>query len=76
MLREMKATVDETRANGLGSLPMAVRREFVTRYRALLAVWHAANPPPAQRPRRRGRAKQSPRATCSNGCGWARTRCW
>jgi transposase len=30
------------------------------RYRALLAAGHAANPPPARRPRQRGRVKQSP----------------
>jgi transposase len=60
LLREMKATVDEVRASGLRSLPMAVRAAFVTRYRALLAAGHAANPPPERRPRQRGRVKQSP----------------
>ena len=36
------------------------REAFVTRYRALLATGHAANPPPERRPRQRGRVKQMP----------------
>jgi transposase len=60
LLREMKATVDQARADGLRSLPTAVRAALVTRYRALLAAGHAANPPPERRPHQRGRVKQSP----------------
>jgi transposase len=60
LLREMKATVEQARATGLRSLPTAVREALVTRYRALLAMGHAANPPPERRPRQRGRVKQSP----------------
>jgi transposase len=60
LLREMKATVDQAHAAGLRTLPTAVRTAFVVRYRALLAAGHAANPPPARRPRQRGRVKQSP----------------
>jgi transposase len=33
---------------------------LVARYQALLALGHAANPPPARRPRQRGRVKQTP----------------
>jgi transposase len=60
LLREMKVTVAQARADGQHSLPTATRAAFVTRYRALLEVGHAANPPPARRPHQRGRAKQSP----------------
>jgi transposase len=60
LLREMKAAVAQARADGLRSLPTAVRATFVTRYRAVLATGHAANPPPARRPHQRGRVKQSP----------------
>jgi transposase len=60
LLREMKATVEQARATGLRSLPTAVRAALVTRYRALLAMGHAANPPPERRPHQRGRVKQSP----------------
>ncbi len=60
LLREMKAAVDEARDTGLRSLPTAVRGAFVSRYRALLAAGLAANPPPARRPRQRGRVKQTP----------------
>jgi transposase len=60
VLREMKVAVEEARAAGLRSLPTAIRETLVTRYRALLAAGHAANPPPARRPRQRGRVKQTP----------------
>jgi transposase len=60
LLREMKAAVEQAHGDGLRSLPTAVRAAFVIRYRALLAAGHAANPPPARRPRQRGRIKQSP----------------
>ena len=32
----------------------------MTRYQAILATGHAANPPPERRPRQRGRVKQTP----------------
>jgi transposase len=60
VLLEMKAATEQARAEGLRSLPAATRAAFVTRYRALLAAGHAANPPPARRPRQRGRIKQTP----------------
>jgi transposase len=60
LLREMRATVEQARADGRRSLSMAVRAAFVTRYRTVLAAGHAANPPPERRPRQRGRVKQSP----------------
>jgi transposase len=60
LLREMKATVEQARATGLRSLPTAVREALVIRYRALLAMGHAANPPPERRPHQRGRVKQAP----------------
>jgi transposase len=59
-LREMKVAVEQAHADGLRSLPTAVREAFVGRYRAVLAAGHAANPPPARRPHQRGRVKQTP----------------
>ena len=60
LLREMKAAVEQARDAGFRSLSTAVRDALVARYRALLAAGHAANPPPARRPRQRGRVKQTP----------------
>jgi transposase len=60
LLREMKAAVAQARADGLPQLPAAARAAFVTHYQAHLAAGHAANPPPARRPRQRGRVKQTP----------------
>ena len=60
LLREMKGTVEWARASGLRRLPAAARAAFVTRYQALLATGHAANPPPTRRPKQRGRVKQTP----------------
>ena len=60
LLRPMKAAVEQARATGLRSLPSTSRQAFVTRYRALIAAGLAANPPPARRPRQRGRVKQTP----------------
>ncbi len=60
LLREMKAAVEQARAAGLRSLPTAAHEALVTRYRALLAMGHAASPPPARRPHQRGRVKQTP----------------
>src|SRR5258706_404464 len=60
LLREMKAAVERARSAGSRHLPPAVREAFVTRYRALLAAGHAANPPPERRPRQPGPVQQSP----------------
>jgi transposase len=60
LLREMKAAVAQARSAGARHLPTAAREALVTRYQALLATGHAANPPPARRPRQRGRIKQTP----------------
>jgi len=60
LLREMKGAVEWARASGLRRLPAAARAAFVTRYQALLASGHAANPPPARRPKQRGRVKRTP----------------
>jgi transposase len=60
LLLEMKMAVEQARACGLRHLPSATRTAFVARYQALLATGHAANPPPARRPRQRGRVKQTP----------------
>jgi transposase len=60
LLREMKGAVELARASGLRRLPVASRQAFVTRYHALLATGHAANPPPTRRPKQRGRVKQTP----------------
>lgn len=56
----MKLTAEQARTQGHLCLPIVERDAFVARYNALLAVGHAANPPPARRPRHRGRGKQSP----------------
>jgi transposase len=60
LLLEMKAAVEQARVVGLRQLPSTTRTAFVTRYQALLATGHAANPPPERRPRQRGRVKQTP----------------
>ncbi len=72
LLREMKAATEQARSQGLPHLPAVSHQAFVTRYQAILAAGHAANPPPARRPRPRGRR----RATCSNASGWGRSRYW
>ncbi len=57
----MKAATEQARA--AGPPPPAGRhaaQAFVARYQAILAAGHAANPPPARRPRQRGRVKQTP----------------
>jgi transposase len=59
-LLEMKAAVEQARTAGRDHLSSGARSAFVARYHALLAAGHAANPPPARRPRQRGRVKQTP----------------
>ena len=60
LLLEMKAATEQARADGFPQLPIATHAAFVTRYQAVLASGHAANPPPERRPHQRGRVKQSP----------------
>jgi transposase len=60
LLLAMKAAVSTARTRGALALPAAERRAFVACYEEVLAAGLAANPPPARRPRRRGRIKQSP----------------
>ena len=60
LLLEMKEAVEQARSEGHRHLPDAMHAAFIARYRALLAVGHAANPPPEHRPRQRGRVKQTP----------------
>jgi transposase len=63
LLREMKAATDVARLGGHVRLPPAERVDFLARYDALLVCGLAANPPPAdqpRRPRQRGRLAQSP----------------
>lgn len=64
LLREMKATTEQARAQGAARLDRALRDGLVTRYQALLATGLAANPPPEDSaeagPRRPGRRKQTP----------------
>jgi transposase len=55
LLQEMKVAVEAARAQAGTQLAPAPRRAFVARYQALLALGHAANPPPPRRPRQRGR---------------------
>src|SRR5260221_4235956 len=60
LLLELKAAVEQARAAGLGHRSAAARIAFVVRYQTVLAAGHAANPPPARRPRQRSRVKQTP----------------
>ncbi|HKV85377.1 MAG TPA: IS66 family transposase [Ktedonobacterales bacterium] len=60
VLLEMKVATEQARTAGRDHLSAAAREAFVARYQALLAAGHAANPPPARRPRQRGRVKQTP----------------
>src|SRR5260221_3323675 len=62
LLRAMRTTADQARAQGQRHLPATQREPFLTRYRALLAAGLAANPPPDQhrRPSQHGRLAQSP----------------
>ena len=60
VLRAMKAAVAQAAALVRVTSSHAAREAFVSRYRALLAAGHAANPPPQRRPRQRGRVKQTP----------------
>jgi transposase len=60
LLLQMKAAVEQARAQGDTTLSRAVRHALVAQYEALLAMGLAANPPPARGPRRRGRIKQTP----------------
>jgi len=60
LLLDMKAATEQARAAGRRQLPAVLRQTFVTRYRAVLAAGHAANPPPERRPHQRGRVKQTP----------------
>ena len=60
LLLEMKTATELARADGLAQLPATTCAAFVTRYQAVLASGHAANPPPERRPHQRGRVKQSP----------------
>jgi len=62
LLVEIKAAVDEARPVHR-QLPEAKRAEFATRYDRVIAEGLKANPPPVcaeERPKRRGRVKQSP----------------
>jgi transposase len=63
LLREMKVATDHARSGGQLGLSPTRRAEFIARYQALLECGLAANPPPADPPRRvgqRGRLAQSP----------------
>ena len=62
LLVEVKVAVDATKPVH-SALPEAKRAEFVMRYDRVIEAGLAANPPPmvaAERPRKRGRVKQSP----------------
>lgn len=62
LLWAMRTAADLARAQGLRQVPAAWRGPLLARYRDLLAVGLAANPPPATRRRagQRGRLAQSP----------------
>jgi len=59
-LQSLRAAADQARAQGLRQVPATQRDPLLFRYRELLAVGLAANPPPERRPRQRGRVKQTP----------------
>jgi transposase len=52
--------VEQARGAGCDHLTPAAREVFVVRFHALFGAGHAANPPPARRPRQRVRVKQTP----------------
>ncbi len=57
----MKVATKQARAQGPAQLDKATQAAFTARYKALLAIGLAANPPPEDLgPRRRGRRKQTP----------------
>jgi transposase len=62
VLRTMRAAAEHARGLGLAQVPPTQRAALRARYRELLAVGLAANPPPAtrRRPGQRGRLAQSP----------------
>jgi transposase len=60
LLLEMRATVEQARAQGQTHLPALQRDALVAQYARILTQGHAANPPPPRRPKQRGRLKQSP----------------
>jgi transposase len=62
LLRAMRAAADQARGQGRAQVLPTVRDPLRARYRELLAVGLAANPPPAtqRRPGQRGRLAQSP----------------
>ncbi len=62
LLRQMRVATDQARGQGLAQVPPTVREALRARYRELLAVGLAANPPPAtpRRPGQRGRLAQPP----------------
>lgn len=62
LLRQMRTVAEQARAQGLRQVPLTQRAPLLTRYRELLAVGLAANPPPQaqRRPGQRGRLAQSP----------------
>ena len=59
LLLEMRMAAEYARAQGLACLPATQRTDFRARYERILRTGHAANPPPPQRPKQRGRVKQS-----------------
>jgi transposase len=62
LLRQMRTVAQQARAQGLRQVPTIQCAPLLARYRELLAVGLAANPPPAtpRRPGQRGRLAQSP----------------
>jgi transposase len=60
LLLQMKAAVEQARAQGYRQLATTQRVAFSERCEALLVAGLAANPPPERAVRRRGRIKQSP----------------
>jgi transposase len=62
LLREMRAAAEYARTQGQRQVPIVQRDPLLARYREVLAVGLAANPPPAvrRRPGQRGRLAQSP----------------
>lgn len=63
LLRQMRTAADQACDQGLAQVPSTIRDPLCARYRELLAVGLAANPPPPatrRQPGQRGRLAQSP----------------
>jgi transposase len=59
LLRSIHLQVEQTRQDGMGQLPLEDQQAYRSRYRALVQIGLAANPPPTERTNERGAIKKS-----------------